>query len=144
MTAMTRLFFVTVLAMAAGCGSSTAPAAEPAPSDISTPPTANPKPEEVAPDKAPVAAAIRSIDIVGSWKTDGGDFQEITIDADGEWSSFLHSRPFYSGTWSLSSGTLTLTSEAAGAPMTFAKITLTDEGITGEYQGKPATWTRIK
>jgi hypothetical protein len=140
-------FALMVLIAVYGCGSGTSskqPAAAPAGPSAEQPTAPDQPTTAPAPDGQPAApAALQNKDVVGSFKTDGGDFEEITINADGTWSSYLHSRPFYSGTWTLSESTLTLTSEAAGAPMVFAEITVTDKGIEAKKNGKKVQWARV-
>ena len=47
---------------------------------------------------ASAAPAVKAKDLTGSWKATGMDFEEIAVAADGSFSTFLHARPFDSGT----------------------------------------------
>jgi hypothetical protein len=126
------------LAASTACGSA-------APRPSSAPP---PSPEPTAPPPAePEDAKAPALDpatLVGSYKTEGTDFEELTLEADGSWSSFLHARPLYSGTWRYADGVLSLGAGNVDEPIVLRGATQTaGGGLAGEFRGKPVTWARI-
>ena len=49
--------------------------------------------------------------IIGSWSVIEGDYEEIILEKDGAFASFLPERPFDNGTWTLVEGVLTFNSK---------------------------------
>ncbi|HVV88140.1 MAG TPA: hypothetical protein VHE35_34100 [Kofleriaceae bacterium] len=129
---MKRLSFALLLALAACGGSSAAPKA-PTP----TPPTA-PTPPVSSGGTAPCTAEA----VAGSWSTDqGSDFEEITLEAGGAYSTYLHDRPFESGHWALDGGALVLTGDSGST--TRIDGARCGDYFTGSTDGNDVTWTPI-
>lgn len=125
-------------ALAVTACSGNQPSSSPA---ATAPPPAEPAPAAEPPTPEP--PAIADEDVVGSWRTTGTDFEELTIEAGGSWSSFLHGRPAYSGTWTLEGRSLTLASGAVDEPMVLSEIAVAGDRIEGVFQSQKVTWTKI-
>lgn len=109
--------------------------AVPAQKDDATEPTGPPPPP---------APKLSKADVVGDYTTDGGDFEEVSLDEDGTFRSFLHARPFYSGTWTLDGTTLTLETDD-GTKIVVTEVATTDAGLEGKLDtGNKTAWKRIK
>lgn len=101
MTVLLPALAAVLLAVAACGGGKTSSAG-------GTPATDAPPP----PEGGRVAAlACTSETASGDWRTaTGSDFETITLNADGSFSSFLHDRPFSTGTWRVDAGAVVLES----------------------------------
>ena len=97
-----------------------------------------------APDPGHAAAApCKADDVAGSWTADkGSDFEEITIEAGGTFATYLHERPFASGTWSLDGATLVLTNDDGTSTRVDGASCAT--GLSGTTGGAAVEWSRIQ
>ena len=92
----------------------------------------------------PPAPPCTAADTVASWSTNtGSDFESITIDEAGTFTSYLHDRPFYVGTWSLADGALDLRT-ADGTVLRIADVRCQYTALTGTTDGAPVVWTAIQ
>lgn len=104
------------------------------------------KPVAPTTEATPVAKPAARPDVRGSWKTEGTDFAEITLAADGTFASHLHARPFSTGTWKLvEAGTgydLVLHSPAAG-DQTLRAVQRDKDTLRLEVDANTVVWQRI-
>jgi len=93
-----------------------------------------------------IASLVEPTDLVGAWKVGAGDFEEIMIEENGIYSTFLHDRPFDSGEWSLDEdGNLILESDADETLNDFFRMISFDGSKLILNEGKvEVTWTLIK
>ncbi|MFH1286320.1 MAG: hypothetical protein ABII02_01030 [Candidatus Magasanikbacteria bacterium] len=74
-------------------------------------------------------------EILGSWYIlDGGDAEEIILESDGTFSTFLHDRPFEIGTWSYEDGIMVMSSEELGERM-YNDVVFEEEFLILEGEG---------
>jgi hypothetical protein len=94
----------------------------------------------------PTAPAVAKAQLVGGWNvTSGAGFEEITLHADGTYSTFLYQKPFIDGTWTLVGNTLSLT--ATPDPALSASYTvqsLANGTLTMKSGSTPAVWKKIQ
>lgn len=73
-------------------------------------------------------------DLPGSWRTvRGGDAEEIAFElenGDRRYYSYLHDRPFGTGTWELAAGILKVFIEGTPEPIIYGKVTLAGDRLT--------------
>ena len=96
---------------------------------------------ELSKEEAPIVDAHID-DIVGDWSVQSGDFEEITLDQEKTFYTFLHDLPFDFGIWSFTSGTLLLTSDS-GHTYTFTHPTIQDGVLSLESESTTQSWIPI-
>lgn len=90
------------------------------------------------------APPCTAADVVADWSTNSGsDFESITIEEGGRFSSYLHDRPFYLGTWRLDGGTLILSTDD-GTTIEIADARCQYTNLTGTTDGAAVKWTAIQ
>jgi len=70
------------------------------------------------------------------------DFEELTIEPDGTFRSFLHQRPFDSGRWEIKDGSLVLTADGMGS-YRIDTLRRRATSLAGMIEGKPVKWELI-
>ncbi len=85
--------------------------------------------------------------LVGAWQTEGTDFEELTLEADGTYATHLHARPFGAGTWTVEGDATTsprlVLREGDDAVVTAELGDVGDREATGTIDGSPVRWRRI-
>ena len=77
-----------------------------------------------------------------SWRSESGsDFETISLDADGRFASFLHDRPFTSGTWAIVDGAVVLT--AADGTVTRVEGARCASQLFGQAGGAEVRWEKV-
>ncbi|MBI2436834.1 MAG: hypothetical protein HYV41_03790 [Candidatus Magasanikbacteria bacterium] len=89
-----------------------------------------------------IVKPISSDDLIGDWNVEGNTDIQISIRADGTFSSFLNQRPMTEGTWTFVVGTLILNSDAFGKEI-YVGATRNGEKIMFQTDGGEEVWTRI-
>ncbi len=154
---MIRALVVAVL-FGLGCGATASdpPPVAPSPesSSTATEPVATqpvaPKPVATKPvaesAKQPAKAHVAPPAVVGSWKATGAGFHQITLNADGTFSSFLHQRPFASGTWKLvkADGEYRLVLSSAAGNDTLHGVRRDKQGLVVHVDGAAVVWQPIR
>lgn len=132
-----RALVAIIVITVGACGGKATPAATtPGGASASTPASASG-------GDATATPSCTADDVVGSWTADtGADFESITIEADGTFSSYLHDRPFDGGNWLLQDGTLSLMNDGT-ASVDIADARCQDGVLTGTSDGAPVHWTAL-
>lgn len=129
------VFVSTMLLVVSGCGRTDSNLPE-----IETMEDITPKVEQLS---APVISALSSDDLVGGWAVEGSLYDEISINDDGTYSTYLHQNPFSDGTWSFVVGALIMDSENFGKEI---YSTVSQEGndiVLENDEGKEEVWKEI-
>ncbi len=123
--------FALVLVVAAACGGK---AAAPAAVGVVSG-------DDTADAPAPPCTAA---DVVASWSArSGSDFEEITVEDGGAFTTYLHERPFASGRWTLVDGALVLTA-TDGTVDRIDDVHCQYTDLTGTREGAHVLWTAIQ
>lgn len=86
---------------------------------------------------------IKNEDFVGDWGVEGGLFEQITVNEDGTYSTYLSERLFSEGTWKYVVGTLILDSDAFGKVMYVNVEKGVEKLILEDEDGESEKWSRI-
>lgn len=132
------LFLATLLLaiVATGCGK-----VPPNPNISSYEQNADETPDIITSSTA--VSPIKNEDFVGDWNVEGGMYEQITVNEDGTYDTYLHERLFNSGTWKYVVGSMIFDSPA------FEKTIYSEVKKDGEKlilkngEGKNEVWSKI-
>lgn len=80
-------------------------------------------------------------DVIGDWEVSVGDVEEVSLRPSGTYYTYLNQRPFETGTWIFTSGTLEMISDA-GEEMSNTFTNVMIEGDRLKLSGTES-WQRI-
>lgn len=90
---------------------------------------------------------VSAAQLSGGWnvKESGSvGWASITFDSNGTYATHLNERPFDDGSWSVNNGSLTLESRVPEFNSEFSNVSLKDNTLTFETQGKTTVLTRVE
>jgi hypothetical protein len=86
---------------------------------------------------------VKNEDFVGDWGVENGLYEQITVNDDGTYSTYLNERLFSEGTWKYVVGTLILDSEAFGKVMYVNVKKGVEKMILERDSGDTEIWQKI-